>query len=64
MFDYESKRCKFHISETKMNKIHNQIKMKNYESVRSVIFLKNTRSNSRKEEYKSSNNTTFERKLC
>ena len=24
MFDYESKRCKFHISETKMNKIHNQ----------------------------------------
>ena len=41
-----------------------QIKMKNHESVRGVIFLKNTRSNSRNEEYKSSNNTTFERKLC
>ena len=41
-----------------------QMKMKNYESVWIVIFLKNTRSNSRKEEYKSSNNTTFERKLC
>lgn len=65
MFDYELERCKFHISEIKMNKIHNQTNgMKNYESVRIVIFLKNTRSNSGKEEYKSLNNTTFERKLC
>ena len=62
MFDYESKRYKFHISEIEVNKI--QTKMKNHESVWSVIFLKNTRSNSGKEEYKSLNNTTFERKLC
>ena len=41
-----------------------QMKMKNHESVWSVIFLKNTRSNSGEEEYKSLNNTTFERKLC
>ena len=41
-----------------------QMKMKNCESVRIVIFLKNTRSNSGEEEYKSLNNTTFERKLC
>ena len=49
------KRTKFMVKQTKM---------KNHESVWGVIFLKNTRSNSGKEEYKSLNNTTFERKLC
>ena len=64
MFDYESKRYKFHINEIKMNKIHNQTNENEKLWKRIVIFLKNTRSNSGKEEYKSLNNTTFERTLC
>ena len=65
MFDYESKRYKLHINEIKVNKIHGQTN-ENEKSRKcvGVIFLKNTRSNSGKEEYKSLNNTTFERKLC